>query len=469
MGKNNLLIKIIVSIGLLTASALTAMEKQVKRPKVEPNQLDELLIGAIRRKNSDLVDSLLLQGASLNTTNFEPYQLDELLIDAISIKNSDLVNSLLLQGANPNTTKGDYQKPALYIASQNGLLDIVQLLLKANANTDDDSWCALSIACAGGFLDIVKALLEAGANPSATETTEEGLQGEYGGWPPLTIATFNQHSEIVQLLLEHKADIESTTPSGSTPLHLAIKQGEIEIAKLLFPYEPDVNAKGRYEMSPLHMAFFDPFETGCELEEPYLTEIVKLLLSNKANIEARDELGFTPLHLAAKCAAGYKETDGSPLENAGTDELCKTMIIEDFARRVPAKEEVNESLARLRTALLCWKRAKFSPLSKDALQVIFAYLKDDIAKIVLYDRASHSINQFLQRDAFHDTIARYILEQANPLLDDVWKHIKTQGFDPLDDPIDTLFDPTNRERVIYRLIRDDIDLQSTRVKRSKKN
>ena len=53
---------------------------------------------------------------------------------------------------------------------------------------------------------------------------------------------FKGHQEIVQLLIQHKADLNVKTIFGWTPLHLACSQDDIELVHLLVRSGANVNA-----------------------------------------------------------------------------------------------------------------------------------------------------------------------------------------------------------------------------------
>ena len=46
-------------------------------------------------------------------------------------------------------------------------------------------------------------------------------------WTPLHSAAINGHERIIQLLLSHKADVNSRNERESTPLHLASQEGHL--------------------------------------------------------------------------------------------------------------------------------------------------------------------------------------------------------------------------------------------------
>ena len=82
---------------------------------------------------------------------------------------------------------------------------------------------ALYDAAKAGDTDTVRNLLEQGVNPQAPNALI----------PPLNIAADNGHLEIVQLLLDHGADIAVLDLRGYSPLSLAARAAHVEVAQAL--------------------------------------------------------------------------------------------------------------------------------------------------------------------------------------------------------------------------------------------
>lgn len=99
------------------------------------------------------------------------------------------------------------------------------------------------------------------------------------------IAALKGRTEVVALLIERGGDIEIRNKGGLTALHAAAYGGNLETVKLLVAKGAAVNDVANfYKMSPLHAA----------AEEGH-AEIVAFLLTNKADIEAKERNGYTPL------------------------------------------------------------------------------------------------------------------------------------------------------------------------------
>jgi hypothetical protein len=95
--------------------------------------------------------------------------------------------------------------------------------------------------------------------------------------------------EIVDLLIEFGGDsliINAADKYGWTPLHCAVHHGHIQCVKRLLAHPSiQIEAVNKQGKTALHL--------GCSHNRG---AIAFLLLSHKANIMARDNRGFTPLH-----------------------------------------------------------------------------------------------------------------------------------------------------------------------------
>lgn len=112
---------------------------------------------------------------------------------------------------------------------------------------------------------------------------------------PTTIHGYAQSGDLVgfQRLLKDNPSLlnERNAVMAQTPLHVAAGYDNVEIVKILLNWKgvekAELEAKNMYGETPLHMAA----KNGCN-------EAAKLLLSHGAYIEAKANNGMTPLHLA---------------------------------------------------------------------------------------------------------------------------------------------------------------------------
>ena len=161
-----------------------------------------------------------------------------------------------------------------------------------------------------GDADRVRKLLDAGADVNVRNANKGRLQ-----YTPLHWAAYYGHLEIAELLISRGADLDAEDPAYSTPLYLAAEEGHPKVVEFLISKGAEVNVKSSWSgYTPLHRAAWGPVarrfgqgaETfGADPEEDY-REIVTLLISKGAAINARDKKSQTPLDLAIK--GGTDET-----------------------------------------------------------------------------------------------------------------------------------------------------------------
>jgi ankyrin repeat protein len=193
------------------------------------NTLNEQLLQATQREDKETVLKLLQQGADINVRDAQG---QTSLMIATYQHNTDMVKTLLQAGADVNIRDNNKANPLLHSAAQ-GWLDILRLAIEAHADTAlTNRFGGISIIPASerGHVEIVRELL--------TRTSINVNHINNLGWTALLEAIIlsnggKAHQQIVQLLVDHGADVNLADPDGVTPLKHARERGFIEIERIL--------------------------------------------------------------------------------------------------------------------------------------------------------------------------------------------------------------------------------------------
>ncbi|KAF7516056.1 hypothetical protein PCG10_002500 [Penicillium crustosum] len=188
---------------------------------------------------------------------------------------------LLGAGADINAQGGEYGN-ALQAAAWHGSPETVQILLGAGADVNAQGGQygnALQAAGLDRSPEKVQMLLGAGADINA-----QG--GEYGN--ALQAAAWHGSHETVQILLGAGADVNAQGGQYGNALQAVASRGNAKKVQILLGAGADVNAQGGRYGLPLLAA----------IHEGYVDQ-VQILLHAGADSLLADELGRTPLHIAA--------------------------------------------------------------------------------------------------------------------------------------------------------------------------
>ena len=232
------------------------------------------------------------------------------LMIASAFKYNDILQALVSAGADLDLKSAKDDKNRIYntalnysILSKN--VEGVSILLKSGASIDNRS-DYLHDAIEVNNVNIVKLLVNRGIDVNQIAKEENGTY-YYGGRSPLSLAVLNQNADIVKFLLLHDADVHMDEEpvlytavnwydsykksslniirlildagadidvrySGSTPLITAIKKGYTDVVKLLIEYRADVNYSDKKGKKPLYYA----------INSSKKNEIIKLLVDEGA-------------------------------------------------------------------------------------------------------------------------------------------------------------------------------------------
>ncbi len=141
-----------------------------------------------------------------------------------------------------------------------------------NSNKDSNN-ILLNKAISSFNLPRIKELIAEGINVNKVNKNDR--------LTPLLLAIKLRRADIVKLLIDASANLHKAMIYADTPLGFAAAKGNLEIVKLLLEVGADPN-KGIYG-SPLHRAVLGEY-----------SDIVKILIEAKANVNFTDMYGMTP-------------------------------------------------------------------------------------------------------------------------------------------------------------------------------
>ena len=178
-----------------------------------------------------------------------------------------------------------------YRSQENGVR-VAQLLLERGADVNtrrNDGWTPLNVASYFGIVEIVRLLLDHGADPEAN------AEGDMGEKPLHKVSCGKSRSQedgvrVAQLLLECGADVNSRRNDRWTPLHIASWSGKFEVVQVLIDHTAEVDAVDDLGKTPLH----DVLQGKYESQEDGV-RIAQLLLGHGADVNAKSRAGTTPL------------------------------------------------------------------------------------------------------------------------------------------------------------------------------
>lgn len=181
-------------------------------------------------------------------------------------------------------------------AARAGNAEVVGFLLDAEKDAKrKKAMTALALATAAGEgrLEVVKVLLARKSDVSA-----RGIKGQTA----LHAAALQGRDRVVALLLAAGADVRAVNKKKQTALHLAALHGHEKVVGLLLARGAPVDSADAAGETPLHLALGINGPKVAALAEP--SAAVRLLLRAKADLRARDEYDWTPLHVAADRGRG---------------------------------------------------------------------------------------------------------------------------------------------------------------------
>jgi ankyrin repeat protein len=208
------------------------------------------------------------------------------LVAALAAGHYQTAKFLHDKGAHPNV-RGYQGVTPLHSAAYYGDFEMTQILLKYKAEVNSQN----------------------SAGRAALHYASQGRYHDVRG-PNFALSLSN----VARLLLEHGADVNAREVDHLTPLHVAARYGRIEVLRVLLEhgtsvgaadddrktaFHEHVNARDVEDKTPLHVVSESPDWNDPNFV-PSLTNVARLLLEYGADVNARRNDLFTPLHVAAR-------------------------------------------------------------------------------------------------------------------------------------------------------------------------
>lgn len=202
---------------------------------------------------------------------------------------------LLSYGAEINLRDDAYTDTPLGWANENHQYEMIDFLISRGAALN------MSDAARTGKLELVKAFI-------ALDPAQVELGGEKS-WRPLFSAAGWGHRAVVELLLEHGADVNGRSLHGHTAMHAAVGNDHTGIITLLLDRGADINVQTHDGTTPLHRAVWQR-KRG----------MVELLMDNGADSNIAETNGYTAMDLAVA-------EEGTSLKDWGEAQAADEEII----------------------------------------------------------------------------------------------------------------------------------------------
>ncbi|KAL8597549.1 hypothetical protein ACOMHN_033420 [Nucella lapillus] len=257
---------------------------------------DTPLLKASREGHSDTMELLIQYGADVNFNNKDVYVPSTALHWACHHGMIQTVTLLIQHQADVTATTRNGQT-ALHFACQctshTASADVTRILLQAGADVnkqDQRGDTPLLEASVRGHSDTVKVLIDHGADVNTQDIR---------GYTPLLKASRQGHSDTEDLLIQYGADVNVNNEDSSyvygpsTALHWACQHGMVQTVSLLIQHQADVTTTTSNGQTALHFA--------CQCTSHTTSaDVTRNLLQAGADVNTQDEDGVTPFLEASR-------------------------------------------------------------------------------------------------------------------------------------------------------------------------
>lgn len=383
--------------------------KLLLESKADPNTKHEgrtPLHNATRVDDVKIVQTLLTANADVNAAED-----DERFTPLHLAKSSVVIKTLLDAKADVNTESSNGETP-IHRSVEADNIEAIQTLLEAKADVDAvDDEGNTPLHKAGSSL-AVKALLEYKADINAKNSqVVSGRSARTGQKTPLLKCLGNY--EVMQALIDAKADVTATDDNDSTALHLAAQGSIPKGVQMLLDAKIDVAAQDKDGNTALHGAS--------------RSEIIELLLAAHADPSTKNSKGQTALHyvaehgdvkaiqtlLNAKADVNVSDHDQTTPLHRASHYRYETDNDEKMSLLIRAKADVDAKDSKGNTAIHLLTSSYYSEYLIKSIKAMLAAnanpnLQNSEGDTVLHNLAARGT------DALVETIKLLLTAKANP-------------------------------------------------------
>mmetsp|Transcript_19989 Transcript_19989/g.29933 ORF Transcript_19989/g.29933 Transcript_19989/m.29933 type:complete len:494 (-) Transcript_19989:108-1589(-) len=252
------------------------------------------------------------------------------LISAATAGDIERINALVIdEKVDVNSHDSRRGRPLQYAAEAGEQKAVVRLLeLKAHIEASDETHkTAFAAAVLAQQVGIAKLLLEHKANPNVIVYMSSVGYNPAGREPLISTIAARNDVTLLNLMIEHKAFLDTRRGNGHTPLARAAVRGHSKIVKKLIECSVNIETPDKWGRSPFQLAVHQGHKEvmkllldakaqtgiGSSAGEALLLgasrsndiDIMKILLRNKADLELKGKHNRTPL--AVVCNAGHRK------------------------------------------------------------------------------------------------------------------------------------------------------------------